>query len=433
MFDINKCKKVYIVGIKGVGSAALAEMLKSNGYDVSGSDIDEEFLTDIALKHAGISVFKFGEGDFKGVDAIVRSVAYNQDNNIDIKKAYELKIPIFTYPEVVSYFFNSVFGIAVVGSHGKTTTTAMLADILYKSGLNLNSIVGSVVNDWGSGSKTNNLNRSDAVFVLEADEYREAFLNYKSKGAIITNIDYDHPDCYKTEDEYKFAFLKFAESIQDGGFLVVNKDDKNLLKIVKDLKCKVIFFGKDNLKIFHLKIPGEHNIMNANAAFLAALELGVSESDAKKYLEEFNGTARRFEVVGKIKDAVIVDDYAHHPSEIKATLRGAREVFPDKKLVAIFQPHTYSRTKIFFNDFIEALKLADEVVLTDIFSSARESFDGSVSIKNMSDSIGDNSFYIQNKDDIAGYCKKYLIEDVVIIFMGAGDIWQSAKMLCGSR
>ncbi|MBI3671687.1 UDP-N-acetylmuramate--L-alanine ligase [Candidatus Azambacteria bacterium] len=430
-FDLAKYKKVHIVGIKGVGAAALAEILLNSGYEISGSDVKEDFITtSSALKNAKIPIFGFGEIDFSDIDAVIRSVAYNEENNIDIKSAKAAGLPIFTYPEVVSGFFNGVFGVAVAGSHGKTTTTAMLADILHKAGLNVSAIVGSRVNEWGSGAKAGDLKKSDAVFALEADEYKEAFLNYRPKGAIITNIDYDHPDFYKNKDEYKNSFLKFAQSIPESGFLVANKDDRDLFEITKNLKCKVIFFGKEDLNKFNLKIPGEHNLMNANAAYLAAIELGVKKDEAKKYLEGFKGTARRFEILCHKDKAVIIDDYAHHPSEVRATLRGAREIFPKKKIVAVFQPHTYSRTKMFFYEFIEALKLADEVVLTDVYASARESFDASVSMREISEKIGERSFFVKDKKDLPEHCRKYLNEDVALIFMGAGDIWQSAREIC---
>ena len=243
-FDLDKYKKIHVVGVKGVGAAALSEMLARSGCLVTGSDIDEEFMTDEPLRKAGISVFGFGEKDLSECDAVVRSVAYNSENNEDIRKAESLNLPVFTYPEAVASIFNAKFGIAVAGSHGKTTTTAMLAEILDRSGKNLNAIVGSRVKSWGSGARTNELKKDDAIFVLEADEYRGAFLNYFPKGAIITSVDYDHPDCYKTKEDYEEAFLKFTKNIPDDGFLVVNEDYPEIKKIAESLKCKVIFFCK---------------------------------------------------------------------------------------------------------------------------------------------------------------------------------------------
>jgi UDP-N-acetylmuramate--alanine ligase len=428
-FDIEKYKKIHIIGIKGVGTAALSELLIKNGHMVTGSDIKEEFITDKPLKKAGIVVFEFGKKDLSGYDAVIRSVAYDIKNNEDVRMAESLGIPIFTYPEVVASIFNNKFGVAVAGSHGKTTITAMLSDILDKAGKNLNAIVGSKVNSWNSGAKTNNLKKDEAIFVLEADEYRGAFLNYFPKCAIIANIDYDHPDCYKTKEDYESTFLNFAKNISDDGFLIANNDYPEIKKISENLNCKIIFYNEKNIIHFKLKFPGVYNQLNANAAYLCALELGVSKEGAKKSLEEFSGTARRFDILGKKENAVIIDDYAHHPSEIKAALSGVKEMFPNKKVVAIFQPHTYSRTKKFSIDFSKAFDMANQVVLMDIFSSARESFDSSVSVKDISDKIGEKAIFIKDRKKILEFSKKYFSEDSVIIFMGAGDIWQLARDL----
>jgi len=428
MEDFEKYKKIHIVGIKGAGVAALAGILKNNGYEITGSDIGEDFATTKdTLNNLGIKPMQFGEADIENSDAVLRSVAYSSENNLDIKKAEELKKPIFTYPEVVSYFFNNSFGIAVAGSHGKTTTTAMLADLLKKAGKNVTALVGSKVNSWGAGFLAGDIKKDDHIFVLEADEYKRAFLNYKPKCAIITSVDYDHPDCYKTNEEYKEAFLEFLNSIPQSRFVVCDKDYEDVMDITKDARCKVIYYGKDELLNLEINVPGEYNLKNANAAFLTAIELGINEGDAKRYLSEFAGTARRFEILGQKGKAIVVDDYAHHPSEIKATILGAKSAYPLKKIAVVFEPHTYSRTKKFADDFVSALSLADEVILTDVFSSAREKFDGNFDIKGISDKIGEKSVYIKEKSEILDYCQKYTKDDTILIFMGAGDLWKDAR------
>jgi len=432
-FNLDNYKKIFFVGIKGVGAAALSEMLAKSGYFVTGSDVNEEFMTDEPLKKAGVSVFEFGEKDLGECDAVIRSVAYNDENNEDLKKAKDLNLPIFTYPEVIASIFNEKLGIAVSGSHGKTTTTAMLAEILDRAGKNLNAIVGSKVKSWESGARINDLKKDDAMFVLEADEYRGAFLNYFPKGAIITSVDYDHPDCYKTKEDYEEAFFRFSKNISDDGFLVANEDYPEIKKISENLKCKVIFYGSEKMIHFDLKFPGKYNQLNANAAYLTALELGVPEDDAKKYIEDFSGTARRFDILGERKNAVIIDDYAHHPSEIKAALSGAKEMFPDKKIIAVFQPHTYSRTKKFSTDFSKAFSIADKVVLMDVFSSAREGLDPSFSMSNLTEHVGEKAIFIKEKEDVLKWARKYLKKDVVLLFMGAGDIWQVARAVFDGR
>ena len=415
-----------MVGVKGVGMAALAEVLVKNGFIVSGSDAKEDFITAGALKLLNIPIAEFSVENIKGAEAVIRSNAYNSDNE-EVRAAQDLNIPVFSYPEVVAELFNAHYGIAVAGSHGKTTTTAMLAHILKSAGKNVTAIVGSTVLDWGSGAVSGDLAKPDALFVLEADEYKEAFLNYRPRGAIITNIDYDHPDYFKTAGDYENAFAKFIAQIPENGFLVINADDARLKELARNAKAKVIEARARDFFMPVLHLPGEHNRANAVLAYRAALELGVSETEAKTELANFKGTARRMELVGESNGAVIYDDYAHHPSEIKATLRAMREKYPAKKIVAVFQPHTYSRTKALFGDFTGAFNDADEVILTDVFSSAREQKDESVNISDMVVALEKNGkkiTFIANKTDIPTHLKEYLNQSNVIITMGAGDIYK---------
>ena len=423
---LNLHKRVHMVGVKGVGMAALAEVLVKNGFIVSGSDAKEDFITAGALKLLNIPIAEFSVENIKGAEAVIRSNAYNSDNE-EVRAAQDLNIPVFSYPEVVAELFNAHYGIAVAGSHGKTTTTAMLAHILKSAGKNVTAIVGSTVLDWGSGAVSGDLDKPDALFVLEADEYKEAFLNYRPRGAIITNIDYDHPDYFKTAGDYENAFAKFIAQIPENGFLVINADDARLKELAKKAKAKVIEARAGDFSLPVLHLPGEHNRANAVLAYRAALELGVSETEAKTALANFKGTARRMELVGESNGAVIYDDYAHHPSEIKATLKAVREKYPTKKIVAVFQPHTYSRTKALFGDFAQSFSDADEVILTDVFSSAREQKDESVNISDMAAALEGNGkkiTFLKNKIDIPACLKEYLNQSNVIITMGAGDIYK---------
>ena len=451
---LNLHKRVHMVGVKGVGMAALAEVLVKNGFIVSGSDAKEDFITAGALKLLNIPIAEFSVENIKGAEVVIRSNAYNSDNE-EVRAAQDLDIPVFSYPEVVAELFNAHYGIAVAGSHGKTTTTAMLAHILKSAGKNVTAIVGSTVLDWGSGAVSGDLDKPDALFVLEADEYKEAFLNYCPRGAIITNIDYDHPDYFKTAGGYENAFVKFIANIPADGFLAINPNDARLRELARGAKAKIIEVRAEDFSLPVLRLAGlphtksdanpahyrtdanqkittdfvwgEHNRSNAALAFRTALELGVSEAEAKTALANFKGTARRMELVGESNGAVIYDDYAHHPSEIKATLKAVREKYPTKKIVAVFQPHTYSRTKALFGDFAQSFSDADEVILTDVFSSAREQKDESVNISDMAAALEGNGkkiILVKNKTDIPARLKEYLNQSNVIITMGAGDIYK---------
>jgi len=423
---LNLNKRVHMIGVKGVGMAALAEVLVKNGFSVSGSDAKDDFITVGALKRLNIPIAEFSVENIKGAEAVIRSNAYNSDN-AEVRAAQDLNIPVFSYPEVVAELFNAHYGIAVAGSHGKTTTTAMLAHILKSAGKNVTAIIGSTVLDWGSGAVSGNLEKPGALFVLEADEYKEAFLNYHPRGAIITNIDYDHPDYFKTASDYENAFAKFIANISADGFLAINADDARLREFAREAKARVIEARAGDFSLPEMRLSGEHNRSNAALAYRAALELGVSEAEAKTALADFKGTARRMELIGEKNGAVIYDDYAHHPSEIKATLKAMREKYPEKKIVAVFQPHTYSRTKALFGDFTGAFNDADEIILTDVFSSAREQKDESVNISDMAAALEGNGkkiTFVKNKTDIPARLKEYLNQSSVIVGMGAGDIYK---------
>lgn len=427
-------KKVHMVGIKGVGMTALAEILQKNRFALTGSDVKEEFMTDEVLKRLGIGVADFHFRNTEGKDAIIHSNAYTPEH-MELKAARDRGIPIFSYPEVVAELFNAHNGIAVAGSHGKTTTTAMLAHILKYAGTNATAIVGSKVRNWGSGAIAGTLGDPSIPFVLEADEYKDAFLHYRPKGAIITNIDWDHPDYFKTPEEYKSAFAKFVALLPEDGFLVINGEDNVLMEIASRALCDVLSVTKAGLEPFVLRLAGEHNVFNANLAYQAALKLGLDHSTATSALADFEGTARRMELVGERNGMIIYDDYAHHPTEIKATLAALKEMHPGKKIIAVFQPHTFSRTKALFNDFTSAFSDADIAILTDVYPSARErkeEYTHAVDMGAMERSIrerGNAAQFIRNTADVEQSVRDLLTPEAIVVTLGAGDIWQTAKGL----
>src|SRR3989344_5480076 len=427
--SIKQYKRVHMIGVKGVGMAALAEVLVKNGFSVSGSDAKDDFITVGALKRLNIPIAEFSVENIKGAEAVIRSNAYNSDNE-EVRAAQDLNIPVFSYPEVVAELFNAHYGIAVAGSHGKTTTTAMLAHILKSAGKNVTAVVGSKVINWQSGALCGDLKKPGALFVLEADEYKEAFLNYRPKGAIITNIDYDHPDYFSNLKDYQSAFGRFAALVSKDGFLIASGNDKILKEAVKKAKCRIRFAGKSDILKFNLQTIGKHNQFNASLARLAALELGISDGVIKEALETFKGTARRLELVGMAQGALVFDDYAHHPTEIKATLSALSERYPDKEIIAVFQPHTYSRSKALFDDFASAFSRAHTVILTDVYASAREHYNGGINLAIMTSKInlkGSQAVLINDKSKIPEYLLESLSDRAVVVTMGAGDIREVAE------
>ncbi|MDX1607994.1 MAG: cyanophycin synthetase [Candidatus Spechtbacterales bacterium] len=396
-------KNTYLIGIKGVGMTALAQILKSRGIGVMGSDTDEKFFTDEVLDKLGIEVIEnFSEGNISpDIDLVIRSQAYTKENNIEVFEAEKRGVDIITYPEALAELFNSSYGIAVCGTHGKSTTSAMLGFILEKAGFDPTVVVGSRINEWGSNARAGN----SKYFVIEADEYKSAFLRYKPKMIILTNIDFDHPDAFKNENEYRKVFEKFMS-------------DNNEAKLIDGRNIEI--------KDFNLKLPGAYNLENATLAYRAALSLGVEKSKAVEALEGFGGLARRFESYGEYRGALLYDDYAHHPTEIRAVLKGAKQKYPGKKIIALFQPHTYSRTEALFGEFIDALEGADEVYILKTYGSAREEGEDT-SGKNLADKL--NTKYFQTHKDAAEFIKNKLNKDVLFLALGAGDGWEVLKLL----
>lgn len=399
---LSEIKTAYFVGIKGVGMTALAQILQGRGVRVSGSDTDENFFTDEVLTRLRIP---FKEGFSKNniperTDLVISSVAYINSGNIEIVEAKKRGLTITTYPEALAELFNDSWGIAVTGSHGKSTTSAMLGFILEYAGLDPTVVVGSRVNQWKSNARVG----KSKYFIIEADEYRDAFLRYWPKMILLTNIDYDHPDYFPTEESYAMSFKNFTSRVPHDMLMRGNNPEQK----------------------FNLKLPGEYNQENASLAHQAALKLGVSEDISREALENFDGLARRFESYGKYNDTLLFDDYAHHPSEIRAVLKATREKYPHKKIIALFQPHTFSRTKVLFKDFTRAFGDADTAYILKTYGSAREK-GPDVWGKKLAEALH-TRYFTSHKSVLSGI-KKDLDAGMVFLTLGAGDGWQILKML----
>jgi UDP-N-acetylmuramate--alanine ligase len=458
LMEINwkNLKKIYFIGIKGSGMVALVEILQRQGFNVTGSDTDEKFFTDEILKKK--LFVKYFEGFdashiTNDIDLVVYSTAYNEENNEEFRAAKYKMIPMISYPEMLGILFNKKYGIAVCGTHGKTTTTAMLSEIFSASGLDPTAVVGSLVRKWRGSA----LAGKSEFMIIEADEYQGKFDQYFPQSAILTSADWDHPDWFKTYDEYKNTFKKFVQKIPRHGFLVVCGDRSETLEIAKSAKCNVLKygFGKDNdfkikdyelkdgrqvFEIWHgekklgefaLELPGRHNALNAAAAVAMSHKFNADAEKTKEALAGFEGTSRRFEYIGERNGAILIDDYAHHPEEIKATLRAAREFFPKRRIWCVFHPHTFTRTKALMPEFAQSFEDADFVIVLDIYGSARETQGGvhSRDLVELAKKYHRNVEYVPTIPEAIEHLADKIGREDLVIAMGAGDVWKVAEEL----
>ncbi len=439
--DLNEIKSVHFIGIGGIGVSALARMMLERGKSVSGSDSSNSRITE-ELEKLGAMIFIGHNADNlpENTDLVIYTIAISPDNP-EFVLAKKKEITTVSYPEFLGIISKDYFTIAVSGTHGKTTTTAMVSDVLRRAGVNPTVIVGSLFKGGGSnfiagGGPTTVLGMEykDGVLIVEACEYRRSFLNIHPHIAIITNIDNDHLDYYKNMDDIISAFHEFATKVPKDGFVIANMKDVNVVKALRGIKAKVTdYFQLEGFTSkLKLKVPGEHNRDNAQAVLALADILGLEKDKASTALIDFSGTWRRFELKGETKAGVLVyDDYAHHPTEIRATLAGAREKFPDKKIIVVFQPHLYSRTRLLLNDFAQAFNDADSVILAPIYA-AREPFDESIKSEMLAEKInlrGKKALSMSDFKEIEEYLDKNLKSGDLLITMGAGDIHKVGEAL----
>lgn len=454
-FDIIRDKnlKVHFIGIGGISMSGLAETLLHYGYRVSGSDFRPSRIID-RLIAKGAQVFIGHDPDnVLDADLVVFTAAVKKDNP-ELIKAKELNIPAIDRAEFLGQLMKQYkYGIAISGTHGKTTTTSLLAVIMNNANLDPTVMVGGEVDAIGGNVRPG----KSPFFVTEACEYVESFLKLYPYIGIVLNVDADHLDYYTGIDHIIESFSKFINLIPNDGYLIISSDDKNALKAAASAKSNIITFGlKENAdwtaknisydgkgcarfdayykgslySTFKLNIPGEHNISNALSAIACAKIFDISIDVIKESFLEFHGTHRRFEIMGSFNDVTVIDDYAHHPTEIKATLSAAKN-YPHKKLWCVFQPHTYSRTIKLLEEFSHAFHDTDELIITDIYA-AREKDSGEISSAILTERIkvnGVSAKYISSFDDITQYIKKHSSPGDMVITMGAGDVDRIGEML----
>ncbi|MDD5606257.1 MAG: Mur ligase domain-containing protein [Candidatus Pacebacteria bacterium] len=409
--------KIHFIGIGGIGISALAGYYLKKGAMVSGSDLSFSETTNY-LKKQGAKIINGHkiQNIKKDLDLVIYSPAVKKENP-EYKRAKELKIPLKSYPQALGQLTKKYFTIAVSGTHGKSTTCSMIALLLEKAGFDPTVIVGTKLKEF---SNLNFRVGKSKYLVIEADEHFASFLNYSPDIIILTNIEKEHLDYYKNFKNILKTFKKYIKKLPKNGLLIINKD-------IKIKALNVIKYGQRRIK---LKIPGKHNQLNASAALTLARYLRIPDKISLKVLAEYNGCWRRFEQ-RKYKKLIIISDYAHHPTEVRETLKAAREKFKQKNIWCIFQPHQYQRTYYFFNDFIKTFKFnyQDNLIITDVFEvegRENENIKKKVNIQKLAKKAG--GIYL-TQDKIGNYLKNNIKNNSIIIFMGAGNIYLLADKI----
>lgn len=448
-FDLNNDfnKKVHFIGIGGVSMSGLAEILLLRGYKVSGSDMKSSPLTEKLSKSGADIYIGHDKNNLKDVDIVVYTAAI-PSTNPEIIESKALNIQMLTRAQFLGAIMKDhKYNVAVSGTHGKTTTTSMIAHITLSENLDPTILVGGELDVIGGNVKTG----KSEYFITEACEYKASFLSFYPYIGVVLNIDADHLDFYKDINAIQDAFEKFTNLIPKDGYLVSNADDERTAAVAKKVSCNVLSFGIENGDIrakniefndlacasfdaynkdkflfrINLSVPGKHNVLNALGAIASSLILNISAESIIIGLKNFGGTHRRFEYKG-IKDGVVViDDYAHHPTEIKATLAAVKN-YPHKRVFCVFQPHTYSRTLSLFNEFTTAFSGIDELIIADIYA-AREKDTGVVSSQMLAEAIKSNGIKcnnIHNFKDIVTYLHENLKYGDLLLTVGAGDVFQ---------
>ena len=450
MYKINFGQPIHIhfIGIGGISMSGLAEILLEEGFTISGSDAKESPLTDkLASEGVQISYPQSAANITSGIDAVVYTAAIHEDNP-EFAAAKNKGLPMLSRAELLGQIMdNYANSVAVAGTHGKTTTTSMLSQVLLAADSDPTISVGGILKAIHGNIR---VGHSD-VFLTEACEYTNSFLNFHPKYSLILNIEEDHLDFFKDLADIRHSFRRFAENTAEGGTIIINGAIADYKEIVKDLPVSVVTYGLTEacdyypsditfdekgcatytamhqgraLTSVKLNIPGMHNVSNSLAVIAAALSLKIELSTITSGISQFTGTDRRFELKGMYKDGVtVIDDYAHHPTEIAATLTAAQN-YPHKRIICVFQPHTYTRTKAFLKDFSKALSLADVIVLADIYA-ARETDTLGISSKNIEDdlkALGKEAYYFPSFDEIENFLQKKCMNGDLLITMGAGDV-----------
>ena len=450
-------EQIHFVGIGGVGMCGIAEMLHNEGYRITGSDLGDGYTVQ-RLKSLGIKVFQGHKVEYiQGADVVVRSSAVGMDNP-EISAARDLMIPVIPRAAMLAELMRFRHGIAIAGTHGKTTTTSLVSSLLAEGGLDPSYVIGGKLNSSGVNAQLG----SSPYFVAEADESDASFLFLKPMMAVVTNIDADHMETYDGDfDKLKTTFLEFLHHLPFYGLAVVCIEDEEIRGILPAIQRPTLTYGfreeahyraidwtqtgilsqftvirptPHKPLTIQFQYPGRHNVLNALASIAIATEVGVDEQSIINGLKKFQGVGRRFQMLGEKAfqngSAIVVDDYGHHPQEILSTIDAFRKVWPDKRLVHVFQPHRYSRTQSLYNRFIDALSLSDELLLLDIYSAGENAIPG-ITSESLAREIRtkDKRVTMVNEDSLKAKLDEFIKDGDVILMQGAGNIGQMAVNL----
>ncbi len=449
----GKTRHIHMVGIGGIGMSGMAEILIHRGFTVTGSDGSRGETTE-RLEKLGAKIYTGHSADhIEGADVVVYTSAVNAEDNIETATALDNGIPVIKRAEMLAELMRMKYGIGIAGTHGKTTTTTMTGLVVQSGDFDPTIIVGGRVHSF---DKTNAVVGKGDIVIVEADEFDRTFLRLSPSLAVITNIDIEHMDIYDDEQDIKNAFIEFANKVPFYGAVVLCLDDPKLRSIIPDIDRRMITYGYtpqaqlrpvnitssqlrstftvlfegEELGEVSIDAPGDHNIRNALAAIGIGIELGIPFDRIKKGLKKYTGVFRRFQIKHDDDDVLVIDDYAHHPTEVKATLSAARSGWPDRRVVAVFQPHLYSRTSEMYQEFGLSFFDAEKLILTDVYAAREDPMEGvsGLLLAETARAFGHRDVtYIDDKNDLPAKLEEIVRPGDMIITMGAGDIYKSGE------
>jgi UDP-N-acetylmuramate--alanine ligase len=425
---LDKFRHIHFIGIGGSGISAIAFLALAHGLKVNGSDIAESPMTEPLRKEGVNVIIGHKKENLKDLtELVVYTEAIDQKTNPEFLEAKKRGIPTLSYFEAIGEISKQKKTIAIIGTHGKTTTTAMLGQALAETEIDPTVILGSQVPAFGN--RNIRIGHSE-WFVIEGCEYRRSFLSLHPFGAVLAACEAEHMDYYKDEEDYVNAFIEFVKKIPKDGFLIYNKDDKNCQKVSKHCAGKTIPINKDLIKELDLKpnVPGEFNKSNAAFAYITAKEIGADEDKIRHEINNFKGAARRLEKIGEVNGIIVISDYAHHPTEITSALKALKQAYPDKRIICVYQPHQYARTLTIMNDLPNSFDNVDKLIIPNIYAARdTEETKSKINAEKLVEMISEkhpNTVWGKDFNTTLNMVKKEVKSGDLLLIMGAGDVYE---------